>query len=719
MDAKSKIPNRGYTLVICEKPDASKRVAEALARSAPDVLDVGGVDAFMVRGASGKTYVVCAAAGHLYGVSDTVRNRRVYPVADLEWFPLPSVGMKGGLARRIRAIEALSRGATSFVNACDLDVEGETIGYNILRYACGGKESSALRAKFSSLTREEVTAAFDEAALRPAGGGADAGRLRHVVDFLWGVNLSRVLSEAARSSRGFRTMSIGRVQGPTLNFAVQREVDVRSFVPTPYWKVECRFNKDGVVFEAKYSENVIETEAAAISIRESCGGREGVVVRVEKRRAFQPSPPPCNLADLQKEAFKSSGYTPSRTLQVAERLYLGAMISYPRTWSQRLPKLDYRKLLKRVAEMPEYSRAANEILDKGVLRPREGRNTDQAHPAIYPTGEPPRRPLGREEKSVLDIIVKRFLSCFGEDAVYDVRSAEIRVADYRFTTEETILSNPGWIRLAPGWRPHDVTQTRLPELREGDLVIVESVTAQRHLRLRPPQYNQATLLEKMERERIGTKATRADVISTILERGYVSGRSLVPTELGLALVEAMAEYCPQILSTSLTRDVEAELERIEASGELGLEFFERTLDSLFAALAGLREHEVKVGERIEVKDASEKERDAILGRCPVCKDGKLRVVRSRKTGKRFVGCTGYPRTCSASAPLPQRGSLKPTSNGCGTCGWPVVYVKLGRRPWRLCVNERCPKKVNVYAMRVPRGRKQSRPRDARASIEKS
>lgn len=714
-----KIPNRGgYALVICEKPDAAKRVADALARSTPETLDVGGVDAFLSVSSSGETYVVCAAVGHLYGVSDTIRNRRVYPVADLEWFPFPSIGRKGSFARRIRAIEALARRAASFVNACDLDVEGETIGYNILRYACGGKEGSALRARFSSLTREEVAMAFGEGALRPAGAGAAAGRLRHAVDFLWGVNLSRALSEAFRSSQGFRTISIGRVQGPTLNFAVQREVDVKTFVPTPYWKVQGRFNKDGTMIDAKYSGEVIETELAAMSIKESCDGRKGVVASVETRVSINPPPPPFNLADLQKEAFRSLGYTPSRTLQVAERLYLGAMISYPRTWSQRLPRLDYRKLLTKIAEMPEYSRAVREVLDKGVLRPREGRNTDQAHPAIYPTGEPPRRPLGSEEKAILDLVVKRLLSCFGENAAYDVRTVEICVGEHRFTIEQTTLSNPGWISLVPSSRPHEAAPRKLPELREGDLLPVDEVTVERHLRSHPPRFDQATLLEKMERERIGTKATRADVISTILERGYVSGRSLAPTELGLALVDAMEEYCPQILSTSLTRDVEAELERIEASGELEPEFFERTLGSLFAALADLRAHQVEVAGRIP-EGASDAGSKTVLGRCPVCKEGKLWVVRSRKTGKRFVGCTGYPRTCSASAPLPQRGTLKPASKACNSCGWPVVYLRLGRRPWRLCVNERCPKKINVYAMRVPRGRKHSLHGGAKTSIEKS
>ena len=159
--------------------------------------------------------MVCAATGHLYGVSDTVKDRRVYPVLDLEWFPLAATRDKARdqVSSRIRAIRSLSAEADGFVNACDFDIEGETIGYNILRYACGGRETSALRAKFSSLTKEEVEEAFRDDRMGSTDGLAKAGRLRHSIDFIWGVNLSRALSESLRTGYSFRTVSIGRVQG--------------------------------------------------------------------------------------------------------------------------------------------------------------------------------------------------------------------------------------------------------------------------------------------------------------------------------------------------------------------------------------------------------------------------------------------------------------------------------------------------------------------------
>ncbi len=689
----------GYTLVICEKPDAARRVAKALSSGNPEVFREAGVPVFRLEGADGKKYVVCAAMGHLYGISDTVKDRRVYPALDLEWYPLGAISDKAAklVANRIRAIRSLSDHASAFVNACDFDVEGETIGFNVLRYACGGKEASASRARFSSLTKEEVVNAFTEGRLGQMDGQAKAGRLRHAIDFVWGVNLSRALSESLRTGFSFRTVSIGRVQGPTLNFVVEREADIRTFVPAPYWTVRGLFRKDGVQFEAKCASPVT-TERAAEEVRGACEGREGAVSSVARRTFNQRPPPPLNLSDLQKEAFRLFGYAPSKTLQVAERLYLGAMISYPRTGSQKLPKLDYSKLLSKIATIPGYSGIAGELVSRGALHPTEGQNSDPAHPSIYPTGESARRPLAPEERKIFDLVVRRFLSCFGEDAVRETRSVEVSVGEHKFAMEETRMVVPGWTKFEVGGGPADGASGAAASLREGDHLTLDKVTVEEHMRSRPARFNQATLLEEMEREGVGTKATRADIISTLFARGYVSGETLTPTELAFALIDAMLDHCPQIVSTALTRDVENQLERIEASGETGADYFERMLSTLMTQLSEVRLHEGEIAGSMRGAVSEKARAQTVLGKCPVCKEGKLLVIRSRKSGKRFVGCTNYSKGCRASAPLPQRGTIKATSKPCSSCGWPVVYAWLGRRPWRLCVNERCPRKVNVYSM---------------------
>ena len=243
--------NGGYTLVICEKPDAARRVSDALSGGTATTEQFEGTTVFrLIR--KGAAYVGCAAQGHVYGVSDPSEERAVYPVFDVEWYPSNLLDeSSASAARRISAVRKLSAGASRYVNACDFDVEGETIGFNLLRYACGGKEGEALRAKFSTLTEEDLVESFDDLKPQEGQGLARAGRARHAVDFVWGVHLSRALSQSALSSgHRYRTVSIGRVLGPTLGFLVEREREIREIVPVPHWKVTGTFDKEGKKFAA-------------------------------------------------------------------------------------------------------------------------------------------------------------------------------------------------------------------------------------------------------------------------------------------------------------------------------------------------------------------------------------------------------------------------------------------------------------------------------------
>ena len=392
----------GYTLVVCEKPDVAKKVASSLASGSVRTLRVGGIEALECEDGE-QRYVVCSAAGHLYGVSDSFKRREVYPVFDLEWFPADLID-KGAkrTGSRIRAIERLAQGANGFINACDYDVEGETIGYNILRYACGGKESAALRAKFSTLTRDELVSSVRGAKPGLANGLATAGRTRHALDYIWGVNLSRALSTSLSTAySGYRTISMGRVQGPALAFVVEREIEIQGFVPTPYWAVRGLFDKDGTRFEAPHARQKIHTKADADSIVSSCEGKTATVSELTKSVFKEHPPSPFNIGDLQKEAYRVFGYTPSRTLQIAERLYLDALISYPRTGSQKLPStIRYAEILSGLSGIPEYADLVEGLL-AGKLVPREGDKIDHAHPAIHPTGQRARKAHGPSDDAGL------------------------------------------------------------------------------------------------------------------------------------------------------------------------------------------------------------------------------------------------------------------------------------------------------------------------------
>ena len=174
----------GHVLVICEKPDAARRVSDALSGGRARSSVSGGIVTFDFT-FDGKKHIVCSAQGHIYSISDPLKERTVYPVFDLEWYPSDIVEERSaGASRRIASIRKLAEGASSFINACDFDAEGETIGFNVLRYACSGKEGRALRAKFSTLTKEELVQAFRSATLQIGLGLARAGRTRHMADFI-------------------------------------------------------------------------------------------------------------------------------------------------------------------------------------------------------------------------------------------------------------------------------------------------------------------------------------------------------------------------------------------------------------------------------------------------------------------------------------------------------------------------------------------------------
>lgn len=680
---------KGYTLVICEKPDAARKVADALSGGKAAATAVDGVSVFEFEG-SGESYVVCAAQGHVFSLSDPMAERQVYPVFDAEWYDRGLVERGAAVAsRRISTIRKLSAGAAQFVNACDYDVEGETIGFNILRYACGGKEESAKRAVFSALTRDELTEAFRAARAQGGMRLAAAGRARHLVDFVWGVNASRALSQASvMLGKRYRTISVGRVQGPALGFVVERERRIRAHVPRPFWTVKGTFARGKERLVAAYSRDRLLKKSEAEEVERDCLGKEGTVAGATRRSFGVPPPAAFNIGDLQKEAYRLFGYSPSRTLQAAERLYLDALISYPRTGSQRLPpSIGYERIIRGLAASRRYPRASD--LLGGAVRPVQGGKDDPAHPAIHPTGETPRKALGTQEGRVYDLVVRRFLSAFAPEARKEGSSAEILVGAHSFTVEGTRTLTAGWLEYySPYGRTAD---TPLPSVREGERLQVRGVEISEKFEPKPRRYTQSGLLEKMESERIGTKATRADTVATLVDRGYVRGESLTATDLGFAVIETMSRYAPSMVTTELTRSVEERLDAIEAGADDGKELVREAVRLISSQLVALRRNEETVGRAIE-SAAARTASGGGLGACPLCGNGVLRVVRSRKSGKRFVGCSNYGSGCRASAPLPQRGRLKPAAKPCNRCSWPVVYVIAGRSHWSLCVNPDCPSK---------------------------
>ena len=244
---------------------------------------------------------------------------------------------------------------------------------------------------------------------------AEAGRARHIVDFVWGVN-SRGHSPSRRwAGRRYRTVSVGRVQGPTLGFVTRPGTGDPGFRAQPLLELGRGLRRERATSHGDLPKGRLDSRAEAEKVRSECAGGTGVVDRVKRNSSQIPAPPPFNIGDLQKEAYRVFGYPPSRTLQIAERLYLRALISYPRTSSQRLPaSIGVRENPSGSGSVSAYSKLVAAIM-MGKLIPAEGRMDDPAHPAIHPTGERPKS-LDSSEARVYDLVVKRFLAAFAPPA---------------------------------------------------------------------------------------------------------------------------------------------------------------------------------------------------------------------------------------------------------------------------------------------------------------
>lgn len=585
-------------LVITEKPSSARRIAQALDDEGHPASFRDGSIQYHVARKKGDELLVVSALGHLYALTQT-GGGWTYPVYEMKWVPAYQVNRVNSRAKAyIETISTLSRSVNRFVSACDYDQEGSLIAYNILRYAVG--EHSLARSQrmlYSALTRTDLVKAWETMEPTLDYPVVAAGKARHEADWLFGINLSRALTLAVKkASSAKKTLSIGRVQGPTLSFVKERETAIRGFVPRPYWKVYAETVISGEVYPLEYEKQRLEREAHARELVSDCRGRDGKVVEIEKRNERLLPPPPFNLGDLQREAYRVFKLSPVATLRAAEKLYLGTYISYPRTSSQRLPPtLDLRGILEKLSRHPAYAKHAEALLSRRGLKPRQGKKDDPAHPAIHPTGAKPRRLQGNEAKTY-DLIVKRFLSCLEGPAIREKIDAEVDINGHSFYLRGSKTLKKGWLDT---YTPYvEDKETALSEL-EMDMVIPVTRLSTRRSYTKPPRrFNPSSMLRHMESHEIGTKATRADIIDTLYWRGYITGRSIAITDLGLRIVETLEEYCPSILGVEMTRKLEGSLEEIQVGKKSPEAVIEDVKDTLKPILAHFKDNEGEIGAAI-------------------------------------------------------------------------------------------------------------------------
>jgi DNA topoisomerase I len=700
------------TLIICEKPDAAARVARALDEDGdPRRTETQGVPVYESR-TRNETILVCSALGHLYAVdSKTHAGRRNYPVWDLEWKPKHLIDKKSvRLGRWVQVIGSLSGKADRYINACDYDVEGSLIGYTILRYACNGADSKALRMKFSTMTEKELKSAYKALAPHLDLALVEAGRCRHELDWLYGINLSRLLTESAlKQNRGYSTLSTGRVQGPTLKFVVDREEEIQCFTPTPFWTIEATITQDGHDYSLEYEKEKISTLAEAEQVVKDCKDAILEVESSESRKIQQSPPCPFDLSSLQSEAYRHFGYTPSRTLALAEKLYLEALISYPRTSSQKLPPdIGYNEILRGLANMSRYRSLASKLTSQTTLHPHQGLKEDPAHPAVYPTGESPKRTLTQPEANLLDLIIKRFMAAFAEASLLESSKLTLKKAPHTFFLRGSRLLREGWIQF---YRPYASDESQeVPSTKIGDRIHLTEIQFAQKFTEPPPRYNPSSLLRKMENENIGTKATRAEIIEILYRRGYIKNIRIEATPLALKIISLLNKYCPLIIDPSFTAKLEMSMDNIQSLQTTRNDILTETLDHLRPIMLDLINREDEIGSQLA--EVVKSQRIASLTfdyLCPLC-DSKLKIIRSRISGKRFIGCVGYENGCRFTLPLPQFGSLSITKRNCKVCGFQLVQARTRRRRPMVscarCYSNRTRKNATASTTTLPSSAKQ-------------
>jgi DNA topoisomerase-1 len=555
-----KPPEEGYTLIIAEKPKAAKSIAYAISVN-PSQCKYHGVPYWMINN-NGRRIIVAPVAGHLFGLNTDIND---IPVFKYYWAPRWEVERKAYHTKKFyNLIKHLSRNPSLVVNACDYDVEGSVIGYLVITIIVGKKFYK--RMKFSSLTPEELRGAFNN--LQPQDTNmVEAGLCRHELDWIYGINLSRLLTKSYRNATSERRiLSVGRVQTPTLIEVINRYMEVETFSKSPVFGVYASISYKGKTFTASYIGNPIRKYIDAKKIKESIENASKASI-IDTKRSYEedPPPPPYNLNDLQEDAYRLYKFSPSYAQKLAEDLYLDGLISYPRTNSQKLPPgLNTRKILDGLSEAG-YSGIVDIILKENPnLVYREGRKTDPAHPAIYPTGIKPRY-LKPDHKKLYDLIARRFLAVFLPSSLY----AKIYIkwlAGVPLESYLRTLVKEGWLI---AYRAGSISEEKIIEPKISDKGDISKVVIKTLNTDKPTYHTKTSILRWMENNNIGTEATRAEIIEILYKRGYVKdhGGKAKPTSLGLAVAEISKTFFPELTSVELTRSFEEKIQKIR-DGEL-------------------------------------------------------------------------------------------------------------------------------------------------------
>ena len=340
-----------------------------------------------------------------------------------------------------------------------------------------------------------------------------------------------------------------------------------------------------------------------------------------------------------------------------------------------------------LSKQSQFTKNAQFLLSLPKLTPNNGSKTDAAHPAIYPTGHVPKTFKGKE-KDLYELIVRRFMACFGEAAVRETMTIKIDVNSEKFLAKGTRTIEKNWHELYG--RFAKMKEEEMPKLEENQKLKVKKLLLHAKETEPPKRYTPASIIKELEKKNLGTKSTRAEIVDHLFKRGYLKEKSIQVTELGLKTVTTLQKYAPEILDEKLTRRFEEDMDKIR-EGKLKEEtVLSRAKKELTEILKHFKENELKIGKALSESLIEVRTEENTIGPCPACKEGNL-MVRKGRFG-RFAACNKYPE-CKTIVNLPNTGLLKTTDLVCESCKYPMVtIINKGARPQTKCINVKCPTK---------------------------
>ena len=634
--SKKKQRKRKGKLVIVESPAKAKTVGRIL----------------------GKEYSVKASVGH---VRDLLRSQLS---VDVENDFTPKYRVPNEKREVVKGLKADSAKAVEVFIATDPDREGEAIAWHLIN-AAEIDPDIVKRVVFHEITKPAVEEAFGEPRALDMD-LVDAQQARRILDRLVGYNLSPLLWSKVRGR-----LSAGRVQSVALRMVVEREHEIRDFVPREYWTIDAGFINAQKPPDFKARLTRLDGEKAEIgseeeikSLVKDLGAANYDVAGVKHGKRVRKSAAPFTTSTMQQSASRRFNYTARKTMAIAQQLYEGldvgegdsyGLITYMRTDSVHVSNEAIKDVRQFIA-----TKYGNEFLPESPIGYRTtARGAQEAHEAIRPTSvnrtpEQIKHYLSADQFKLYDLIWRRFVASQMNPAVYDTLSIGIKGISsehtYNFRVSASALRFPGFLEVFKDKEKQSKngnvkegegltsTLAQLPELVEGDSLDLLDVFPDQHFTQPPPRFSDASLIKAMEEHGIGRPSTYAPTISTLRQRGYVvrEKRRLHPTEIGEVVTELLVDHFTDVLDISFTAKMEGSLDEIASGQRDWVDVIRKFYEPFSEELALAVENMPEIKTEPEVIDRP----------CPLC--GKPLLIRHGRFGK-FIGCSDFP-TCRHTEP---------------------------------------------------------------------